>query len=431
MTGIIILVVLVVLIFVGVPVGFSLGLAGAVGLAVEGITDPIQITQHIYGGLESFPLVAIPMFLLMANLMDAGGITGSLVNFTQDLVGGIRGSLAVGAVGAGAFMGGISGSSLADTTSVGAIMIPAMKSQGYPPAFASAVVAGANIVGPIIPPSILMVLYGFATNQPIIALFLAGVVPGILLVVVYAITAYVLVIRRDLGPPKGEFHFNAVARSAIFSLPAMVVPFVIIVGVLGGVFTVTESAAAAAGYALVYAFLYAVLHQGKGVSKVIEAFARTYRDTAVVAFLIGGSALLAVALTFSGLPDQLVAGVSGLHLPQFALLLVLNVIMIVMGSVLEPAASILIIATILVPLVQIAGLSLIQFGVISVVNLQIGTLTPPVGTSPYITSRIAGVEYEKVIKELLVWLAVSYPVLLLVTYIPVLTLWLPRALHAM
>jgi tripartite ATP-independent transporter DctM subunit len=278
------------------------------------------------------------------------------------------------------FMGGISGSSLADTTSVGAIMIPAMKSQNYPANFACALTSAANMVGPIIPPSILMILYGFATQQSIFALFFGGVIPGVIISIVYGIMAYVISIRKNYGPPKERFNLQLVLRSFVEALPAIGIPVVIVIGVLGGVFTVTESAAVAAAYALVFTIIKRFISDTVTWRTIWLAFRKTYNDTAVVSFLIGGSALLGLALTMNGFANEVVSFVAGLHLPNWDLLAVMNLIMIILGTFLEPAASILIIVSVFVPLVQSQGIDLVQFGVLTVVNLQIGTLTPPVGT---------------------------------------------------
>lgn len=434
MIGPLIVLILAALILLGVPVAFALGIAGAVGLLMLGISQPIEIPQQIYGGLQSFPLVAIPMFLLMANLMDRAGITISLVRLSQAAVGRIRGSLAIGTVGASMFMGGISGSALADTTSIGALMIPAMKEEKYPAPFASALTSAANIVGPIVPPSILMILYGLGTGQSVITLFVAGVVPGVLISIAFGILAYVLVRRHNYGqaPDDLKFSFRRLGDSALRASPAVVIPVVILAGVLKGVFTITESAGVAAAYALGYLFVRAAVRRiplRTVLNDAWLALRKTYEDTAVVAFLIGGSALLAIALTLSGLSDQMVQGIAGLHLSSGMLVVALIIAMAVMGTMLEPAASILLVAALFVPLVKDAHINLVQFGLIAVVTLQIGTLTPPVGTSAYITARIARISYEQVIIALLPWLVIAYILLATIAAVPQITLWLPTVFH--
>lgn len=429
MTGLIVLILLLVLIYFGVPVGYSLGVAGAAGITLAGIQDPVEVAQQLYNGLVSVPLLAIPMFLLMANLMDAGGMSESLVKLAQSLIGGVRGSLAVGTVLGSMFMGGISGSSLADTTSVGSIMIPAMKSQDYPAPFAAAVTSAANMVGPIIPPSILMILYGFATHQSIFSLFFGGIVPGVLISLVYGVMAYIMARRNHYGPKKQTFSGQEFRRAFVHALPALGIPVLIVIGVLGGVFTVSESASIAAVYALVYLIIRMLFTRTFSVGVIWGAFRKTYSDASVVSFLIGGSALLGLSLSMLDFPQQVLQFVGGLHLDTWALLAILNLIMIFLGTFLEPAASILIIASVFLPLVSAAHVNLIQFGVLTVVNLQIGTLTPPVGTAAYITSRIADVPYESVVRNLLPWLGVSYALLALITYVPSITMWLPHMLH--
>jgi tripartite ATP-independent transporter DctM subunit len=254
MIGVVALLLFFGLLLLGVPIVFAIGFASAVGvLLLDGVNGWAIIAMQIFETLQHFPLVAIPMFLLMANLMSVGGVTSALVAFANSLVGHVRGSLAIANVTASTLFAGISGSCLADTTAVGSMMIPAMIKEGYPPAFAGAVTAAANIVGPIIPPSILMILYGFAAEVSVIKLFLAGVIPGVLISIVYGGYAYWVSRKYGYGSMAHRFSLQRALRAFFYALPALVIPAVIVAGVLGGVFTVTESAGAAALYALFYA----------------------------------------------------------------------------------------------------------------------------------------------------------------------------------
>ena len=426
MIGGIVLMVFVGLLLVGVPLAFSLGVASMLGLLMLGSASWVIVPMQIFEGLKAFPLVAIPLFLLMANLMGVGGVTSALVRFATSLIGHVRGSLAIGNVTASTLFAGISGSCLADTTAVGSMMIPAMIREGYPPAFAGAVTAAANIVGPIIPPSILMILYGFASEQSIIQLFLAGIIPGLMLSLVFGVLAFWMSRRYGYGSTSHEFHLKVALKAFVSALPALVIPAVIVAGVLGGVFTLTESAGAAALYSLFYAIVRGACRGGIPWREIVDAFRRTSIDTGVVMILVGGSALLGWVLTRSQLPQAIVAQLSGFG--RYETLALINLLLLVFGMFLEPAASVLLASSILLPLVRALGIDLVHFGIIMVVNLQIGVLTPPVASAAFVTSRIAGISFESQIRALLPFIALGLVTLALVTYVPALSLWIPKGL---
>lgn len=424
MIGVVVLVVFVLLILIGLPLAFAIGLSSFLGLVLLGTGSWIVVAMQTFQGLKSFPLVAIPLFLLMANLMTVGGVTNALVNFANSMIGHVRGSLAIGNVAASTLFSGISGSCLADTTAVGSMMIPAMVKDGYPPSFAGAVTAAANIVGPIIPPSILMILYGFAAGQSIIKLFLAGIIPGLLLSVAFAVLSVWMSRRYKYGLITHRFELSRAMSAFISALPALVIPALIVTGVVGGVFTLTESAGAAAAYALAYAVVRDLLRGCAPWREVFDAFQRTAIDTGVIMILVGLSSLLAWVLTRSELPQTLVAALHGFG--QWQTLLLVNLVLLVFGMFLEPAASVLLASALLLPLVKTLGIDLIHFGVIMVVNLQIGVLTPPVASAAFVTSRIAGIPFETQIRALIPFIVMGLAMLMLVTYVPWLSLAIPR-----
>jgi TRAP-type transport system large permease protein len=424
--GIAVLLVLVTLIVLGLPLAFAIGLSSLMGLVLLGAGSWVIIALQTFEGLRSFPLVAIPLFLLMANLMAVGGVTSALVGFANSLIGHIRGSLAVGNVTASTLFAGISGSSLADTTAIGSMMIPAMIDDGYPPAFAGAVTAAANIVGPIIPPSILMILYGFASEQSIIKLFLAGIIPGFLLSVAFAALSVWVSRRYKYGSTTQGFSPGLALRALVSALPALVIPVLIVTGIVGGVFTLSESAGAAALYSLLYAVAHGFTRGKAPWAELFEAFQRTAIDTGVIMILVGFSSLLGWVLTRSQLPQALVADLHGFG--QWQTLMLINLLLLVFGMFLEPAASVLLASALLLPLVKSLGIDLIHFGVIMVVNLQIGVLTPPVASAAFVTSRIARIPFETQIRALLPFIGMGLAMLLLVTYLPGLSLAIPRLL---
>lgn len=424
MIGAVVLILFVLLILIGLPLAFAIGLASMAGLLLLDTGSWIVVSMQTFEGLKSFPLVAIPLFLLMANLMTVGGVTNALVGFANSLIGHVRGSMAIGNVAASTLFAGISGSCLADTSAIGSMMIPAMIRDGYPPAFAGAVTAAANIVGPIIPPSILMILYGFAAEQSIIKLFLAGIVPGLMLSIAFAGLSVWMSRRYKYGSTAHGFVPRLALLGFVFALPALVIPALIVTGVVGGVFTLTESAAAAALYALLYAIGRGVIQGKVPWAELMKAFQRTAIDTGVIMILVGLSNLLGWVLIRSNLPQALVALLSGFN--EWQTLALLNIVLLVFGMFLEPAASVLIASALFLPLVKSFGIDLVHFGVIMVVNLQIGVLTPPVASAAFVTSRIAGIPFETQIRALLPFIAMGIVTLVLVTYIPWLSLAIPR-----
>lgn len=423
MIGAATLVSFIALLLLGVPLAFGIGVASLVGLAMLGVPSSAIIAMQFFEGLKSFPLVAIPLFLLMANLMTVGGVTNALVGFATSLIGHVRGSLAIGNVVASTLFAGISGSCLADTTAVGSIMIPAMVKEGYPPAFAGAVTAAANIVGPIIPPSILMILYGFAAEQSVAKLFLGGIVPGLMLSLAFGVLAFWMSKRYSYGSVEHTFGVANVLRAFVAAIPALIIPAVIVAGVVWGVFTLTESAGAAALYALIYALVRGTIQGRVPWKELADAFRRTAIDTAVVMILIGGSNLLSWVLARSQLPQLIVTSMHGFS--HWATLLLINLLLLVFGMFLEPAASILLASSILLPLAKSINVNLIHFGIMMIVNLQIGVLLPPIGASALVASRMAGISFEKQIRALLPFIVLGFATLILVTYVPALSVWIP------
>jgi len=424
MTGTLIILIFFGLLLIGLPVAFSILLASGIGLLLLGIDNAVIVSLQTYQGMRSFPIVAIPLFLLMANLMTVSGIDNALVRLATSLIGHIRGSLAIGNVTASTLFAGISGSGLADTTAVGSMLIPAMIRQGYPPAFAGAVTAAANIVGPIIPPSVLMIIYGYAAGQSVIKLFLAGILPGLLLSLVFGTLAWWMSVRYSYGVVGPAFRWQVAARAVLGATPALLIPIVIVLGVVGGVFTLTESAGVAACYALLYSMAHGLLTRRRiPAGRILEAFRKTAADTAVVIIILGAATLLTWELTISQMPQAVAAMLNGFG--YIATLLTINILLLVLGLFLEPAPAILLASSILLPVARAHGIDLVHFGIIMIVNLQIGVLTPPVATAASVTARIAGISFEKQIQALNPFVLIGIGALLIITFVPGLSLWIP------
>lgn len=415
-------VVLLIALAVGVPLLFALGLAAWVGLG--GLPMTVLVEQMI-STLNVFTLVAIPLFLLMGQIMTHAGITGSIVGFANALLGRFRGGLALANIGAGIFFAGISGSAVADTTAIGSIMIPAMKREGYGGGFAGAVTAAAGALGPIIPPSILMVIYGVQTSTSIEGLFLGGVLPGLFMGAgLVAVTGFVA--RRRDYPVHPAVGVREGMRAFLIALPALFLPFIIVFGIVTGVFTVTESAAIAVLYAIAYTLVIAVWRRRFSIRTFVHLFGRSALETAVVAVVIAASAAVAWPLTRSQVPQATVEWMQVTVGDPFLILLLINAFLIVLGMFLAPAAGVILATPLIEPLARSIGMDPIQIGVMVVFNLNLGILTPPVGLSLFITARIAGTSFAEQVKEVLPFLAVGMVTLALVTYWPAFTLWLPQ-----
>lgn len=414
-------------IMIGLPIVFSIGLAGIIGLAALGEPHWVLLSQQFWSGLDSFPLVAVPLFLLMAHLMEHSGVTKAIVDFALSIVGRVRGALALAAVMATTFVSGITGSSAADVTAVGSVMIPAMKREGYGAAFAGAVVGASGMLGPIIPPSILMILFSFGTGESVIRLFLGGIGPGLMTSAAFMVLAYYQCKRRGYGTVVSSSPRD-VTKSFVRAIPALVIPFLVVSGVVGGVFTITESAAVAAIYAAILVMFRLVPLGWKGFKTAIELFRRATADTAVVSILLAASGLLAWVVTVSQAPAMIVKAVVGATDSPFLIQAIMNVIMLALGMFIAPAPGLLVATPLLFPLANSIGMDPTHFGVMMVFNLQVGTLYPPVAEAAFIVSRIAGVRYEAQVAELLPWCIIAMIGLIVVTYFPPIVLVIPDLL---
>ncbi len=393
----------------GLPLIFAMGLGGYFGSAH--ISKSI-LAQQLFLGLNNFSYVAIPLFIFMGNLMTECGLTTRLVNFCNSLFGRYRGGLAIACMAAGAFFAAISGSSVASTASLGSVLIPSMRKEGYDAGFAGAVIAAAGSLGPIIPPSILLVIFASQTGTSVSAMFAAGFVPGVLSACLYMLIA-ARVARKRNYPVHEKASVGDVGRAFVYSLPAIVVPVIILAGVCFGVFTVTESAAIASIYALAFCFINRVK---MGVIGRITLSA--FKETATITFVIGASAVLAWVITRGQVPMKLVRFVTAQELSAVAVFAFINILLIIFGMFLAPAAALVLATPLLLPLAQEYGMGVIQFGMVMVYNLNLGILTPPVAISLFMTAKMTGTTFEEQVKEALPFLIISFTVLLLLNVFP-------------
>jgi tripartite ATP-independent transporter DctM subunit len=415
-----------VLILIGVPIAFAMGVATLLAIIAHGGLPFSLLAQRALVGADSYALLAIPFFILAGNLMNSGGITTRIIDFANAVVGRFRGGLAQTTVVSAMLFSGISGSAVADATALGKVLIPAMKKQGYGGPFSAALMASSAVNGPIIPPSIPLVIYGLSVGKgvSVAALFLGGVVPGILLGLSLMAMAYYISVKRNY-PVFERVPWREIPRRALPAVWAMLMPVIILVGVTGGIVTVTESAAVAVVYALLIGFL---VYRELSLKDLFQILIQTALDSALVMFIIALASGFGYLMAISGLPREIAAWISSISTDPLIILLLINGLLLIVGCFMEAIAAMLILIPVLIPIVQAVGIDLIHFGLVMVFNLMLGLLTPPVGILLYICANFAEVKLEDEVREVLPFLGMGILVLLLITVFPSLVLWLPNLL---
>lgn len=413
-------------IFAGVPIALALGVGAMIYLFLSDNGDLIlAFPQKMIGGVDQFVLLTIPLFLLAGTLMNVGGITDRIIVFARAFVGHRRGGMSSVTILSSMFFAGISGSATAEASALGSILIPAMKKQGMPPAYAASLVGISSLLGPIIPPSITMIVFGVLAGAPIGQLFLAGVVPG-LLITAGLLTYATWRAKRD-GFPVTERASGAERRTALVrTLPALMLPAIIVIGIKGGIFTATESAAVAVGYAVIISML-----QGEMTfSRLWEALISTSIATSSIMFITAMASIVAFVFALEQVPQQVAGALLAISDNKLFLLLMINLVLLLLGMFLEPISILILTMPILLQLAKIIGMDIVQFGAMVVLNVVIGMGTPPVGICLFIVCAISGRSLVEVSKEALPLLGICVLVLFMVALFPPLTLWLPRAFGA-
>jgi len=411
----------------GVPIALALGVGAMAYLFVTGNGGLLlAFPQRMIGSVDQFVLLTIPLFLLAGALMNVGGITDRIVTFARAMVGHRRGGMSSVTVLSSMFFAGISGSATAEASALGSILIPTMSKQGMPTAYAAALVGVSSILGPIIPPSITMIIYGVLSGTSIGQLFIAGVVPGILL------TAGLLVYgswraRRDGFPITAKTSWAERGTAIIRTLPALMLPVIIIVGIKGGIFTTTEAAAVAVAYALVISGFYGELKP----TRLWGAFVATAVSTSAILFIAAMAGIVSFVFTLEHVPTKIATSVLEISDDPLFILLMLNIVLLVLGMFLEPISILILTMPILMQFAKMMGMDLVQFGMMVILNVVIGMATPPVGICLFIVSAISGQPLMKVAREALPLLGICILVLALVALVPAVSLFLPNALAPM
>ncbi len=413
----------VVTVLIGVPIAFSLGLGAAAALVVWGQVPLWLLPQRMFTGVDSFVFMAIPFFILAGELMCTSGILDRLVKFTDSLVGHIRGGLAHVNIVASMIFAGISGSAVADAAALGAILIPSM-SKEYDVDFGSGVCAGASTIGPIIPPSIPMVIYALAAGGVSIAgLFLAGVIPGILMGLGMMAIAYVIAGRRRYPVRPRALALRELAIRFWQVLPALLMPVIIVGGILGGIFTATEAAAVAVAYAILVGF---VVTKELKWRDIPPALLKSGVTTSVVFMLIATSNAVSWLLTTQQVPRLIAQFLQEVAPSPWLFLLIVNIFLLIVGCLLDLSAAMIMFVPILAPIALTYGLDPLHFGFIVVLNLVIGLLTPPVGVCLFVVAGIARISLERLVRAVWPFLLWQIVILALVTYVPLVCTLIPR-----
>lgn len=424
MTVLFLFLLLFLLMFIGVPIAASLGLAGSITIMLFSPDSVRSLAIKLFETSEHYTLLAIPFFLLSGAFMTTGGVAKRLIDFANACVGHIRGGLAIGAVLACMLFAALSGSSPATVAAVGSIAIAGMVRSGYPQAFGAGIVCNAGTLGILIPPSIVMVVYAAATEQSVGKLFMAGVIPGIMLGLALMIAIYIVArIKKLPALPRASFReWLRAAREAFWGLLLMVI---ILGGIYSGMFTPTEAAAVAAVYA---GFVALFVYKDLKIRECPKVLLESGKLTIMLMFIIANAMLFAHVLTTEQIPQTITAWVVDLGLQPWQFLLVVNIVLLIAGAFMEPSAIILILAPILFPIAMQLGIDPIHLGIIMVVNMEIGLITPPVGLNLFVTSAVTGMPLTSVIKAALPWLMMLISFLMVITYIPAVSMALPNML---
>ena len=422
MNSLFIFVLLVVLMLTGMPISIALGLTVLSFLFT--MTDvPVQaVALKLFTGIEKFEIMAIPFFILAGNFLTHGGVAKRMINFATSMVGHWHGGLALSGVLACALFAAVSGSSPATVVAIGSILLPAMLKQGYPKSFGAGVVTTSGALGILIPPSIVMVMYSVSTNTSVGKLFMAGVIPGLMLAFFLGLTTWVLA-RKKNYPRLPRASFAERWRAFQRSVWGLLLILVVIGGIYSGMFTPTEAAAVSA----VYAFVIAVfVYKDLSFRQVPKVLLDSASMSAMLLYIITNAVLFSFLMTSEGIPQAMASSIMDMGLGMVGFLLVVNLLLLLAGNVMEPSSIVLIMAPILFPVAIALGVDPVHFGIIMVVNMEIGMCHPPVGLNLYVASGITKMGITELTIAVLPWLMTMIGFLFLVTYVPQISLWLPR-----
>jgi C4-dicarboxylate transporter DctM subunit len=413
---------LLVFLVLRMPVAIALGLSSVLTLWLFGDQSLVSLAQTFFRAMEVYPLLAVPFFIMAATFLTSGGVAKRLSDFAIALTGRLRGGLAMASVLACALFAAVSGSSPATVVAIGSITIAGMVGAGYKREYATSAVTSAGTLAILIPPSIVMVVYGAITETSVGSLFIAGIVPGLILTALMMAAIPVFAGRDGLPAQTLAVSWREIVRAGRSAFWGMLLIVIVLGGIYGGVFTPTEAAAVAAVYAVVIAVF---VHRDVGVRQIPEVLVRSVRVTTMLMFIVANAYLFAFVLTTEQIPQGISATVLALDLAPWEFLLLINLILLVSGTLMDPTSVVLILAPIIFPIAMQLGIDPVHLGVIFVVNLEIGLVTPPVGLNLFVASAVSGLPVTSVIRASVPWLVLLLGFLVLVTYIPWISLVLP------
>jgi len=414
----------IIFLMIGLPVFFGLLAAPGLLLWLNGQPrDLALLYRNVYNGMDSFPLMAIPFFMLAGVLMNRGGITSRLVEFSQAIMGHFRGGLAHVNILSSMLFAGLSGSAVADTSAIGSMLVPAMVKNGYTRKFSAAITAASSVIGPIIPPSGIMIIYSYVMGESVAALFLAGIVPGILVGLGLMLMTWVMAQRYDFPVATKRATWPERGNASIKAFFPLLTPLIILGGILGGIFTPTEASAVAVAYALIVSLFILKSMTVRDLPKVLTEAAMV---SSVVLLLVGAAMAFKTVVSLSHAPEILAAWILGLSDNPLILLFLINLLLFVVGMFLDAGPAIIILAPILGPIFINLGVHPVHFAIIMSVNLTVGLATPPMGLVLFVASSVSGERIESISKAILPFLFVEVVVIFMITYIPAVSLAIPR-----
>lgn len=413
-------VLLIALFLINVPIAVALGLASALIFYIEGNVSIIVIIQRMFNSVDSFPLMAIPFFILAGKLMESGGISNRLIHLANVIFGRVKGGLGIVSIVACAFFAAISGSAAATTAAVGALMIPAMVNKGYDKSFSTAIQAAGGTIGIMIPPSVPLVLYGVAAGVSVGDLFIAGIVPGLMVMLSLILLVYFVSLKKGYGGGE-KFGTKDFFKAFVDAFLALLMPVIILGGIYGGIFTPTEAAVVAVVYGLVIGlFVYREIK----FTDLAAIFSSSVVTTAVIMFIIAGASVFGYYLTRQRIPAELTEMMLNLTDNWIVALLIINLVLLLCGIFLETSAAIIILTPILAPIASALGIDLVHFGIIMVVNLGIGFITPPVGVNLFVAANIAGTKFESLLRAIVPFILIMVIDVIILSFIPEISLFL-------
>jgi C4-dicarboxylate transporter DctM subunit len=427
MSALLIFVILFALMLTGMPISISLGLTVLTFLFTMTQVPIESVGLKLFSGLDNFGIMAIPFFILAGTFLTRGGVAKRMINFTVSLVGHWPGGLGLAGVAACALFAAISGSSVATVVAIGSIIMPAMVEQGFPKRFGAGVIATSGALGTLVPPSIILVLFGVSTNSSIGALFMAGIIPGLILAVMLAAVTWYIAWKNNY-PRQPRATWGERARAFYDGIWGLMLVFIVLGGIYSGIFTPTEAAAVAAVYAF---FITVFVYRDLKLSEVPRVLLNAANLSAMLLYIITNAVLFSFLMTHEQIPQAMAAWILDQHFSVWAFLLVVNIILLMAGNVMDPSSILLIMAPILFPLAVQLGINPIHLGILMAVNMEVGLCHPPVGLNLYVGSGIAKMGISEMTIAVLPWLGAMLIFLVMITYIPIISLWLPQTLGIM